>query len=63
MILIASEEFVEYRDVKPVAAWEKFAGVAADRLRPECNEWYISWAIGYRQWAKGNRQYAIYNYV
>jgi len=35
------EEFIEYTDIKTVEAWKKFAGSFADRLRPECNEWYL----------------------
>jgi hypothetical protein len=34
-------DFKEYSDVKSVKAWNKFAGSSADRLRPECNEWYL----------------------
>jgi len=35
------EDFVEFRNIKTMQAWEKHAGSSADRLRPECNEWYL----------------------
>jgi len=35
------DDFVKYTDVKSVKAWRKFAGSCGDRLRPECNEWYL----------------------
>mmetsp|Transcript_30771 Transcript_30771/g.56845 ORF Transcript_30771/g.56845 Transcript_30771/m.56845 type:complete len:553 (+) Transcript_30771:158-1816(+) len=37
----ADDNFVEYADVKSTLAWSKHAGVSADRLFPECNEWYL----------------------
>lgn len=35
------DDFVEYTDVKSTLAWAAQSGASADRLIPECNEWYL----------------------
>lgn len=37
----SGDNFFEYTDVKSTLAWFKHAGSSADRLFPECNEWYL----------------------
>jgi len=35
------DRFAEYTDIKSAEAWVKHGGVLADRMKPECNEWYV----------------------